>query len=621
MQAEQHFARGNYAQVISDLGGGHALSPRDWALLGISHLRLGQLHEAEGPLQRAVAGGEAEALVEYGNLLRAEGRFADADRHFRDHEPAPGGELRARWLRWWGVTVFQAGRVEEGVCRVEDAVRAYLALGDETGAARTSVSLARMLVRVGQIQRAARLYRSVLPSLPAQPNPLPRLTALGGWLDLLLAGADEANRDEVMREALALLPLTPSEHARLPILACVAQLHARQGHWRQSAAVLEDMLKLTTGLQGYEASVWVYTRLAEHHARQGRYVEAHTLLQRCPQGERPGAQELFVKGLIAARQGIGAKARPMLEAALHRATQERRVLLAARAELQLASALHAEGHPETLSVLEHAVERLRHLDLSAAVQADLDDCAEVLYAGLLDPYLAPLIEPLRPKRGPLRSAAIAGTMRHLEIGTLGHLAVRLEGETLAVSPGTVALLTVMAQRPGLTRAALERLLYPDKYPSAATAAVKAHLAEVRRHLGPDALTRGGTYHDPTYSLAEHLAVTLDVNVLEEALHSSRLPLVLATYQGPFLPDHPSDWAQEQRDHLQARVGALVAREAAAARGRLAAGEAERLCTTYLTVQPDDLVVHAERVQAARALRDPLKLQTAEVAARHAGLDA
>ena len=620
MQAEHDFSQGRYPQVISDLSDTRPLSTRAWALLGISHLRLGQLHDAEPVLQRALALGDAEAAVEYGNLLRAQGRFADANRHFAAHEPETGTELHARWRRWMGVTAFQAGYVEDGIDSVERAARAYLALGNEDGAARTSVSLARMLVRSGHTDRAARLYRSLLLTLPAEPNPLPRLTALAGWLDLLLAGGDEASRDEVMREATALLRATPSEHARLPVMACLAQLHAREGHARQSAAVLQDMLTLTVGLQGYEARAWVHAHLAEHHARQGRLSEAHAQLREVPQVDQPSAHVRFVQGLVAARQGLWSKARPAFEGALRQATDERRALLAARAHLHLASALYADAQPEALEVLEEAADRLLRLDLTPALHTDLADCAEVLYAGLMDPYLAALAAPLRPGRGPLRAQALQADTLHLELITLGRPAVRLEGETLSVNPDTTALLVLLAQKPGLTRSDLERLLYPDKAPTAATAAVKAHLQEVRRSLGEVALQRSGPYHEQQYRIAPHLAVTVDADVLEGALQSGRTPLVLATCQGPFLPDHPSDWAAEQREYLQAKVSAYVMAEAATTRRRQAYPEAEQLCSTYLAVYPDDLAVHAERVAAARSLRDPLKRQTAEVRARQAGLD-
>lgn len=620
MGVEQDFSEGQYPQVISDLSRTRPSTARGWALLGISHLRLGQLHQAEDPLQRALALGDAEAAVEYGNLLRAEGRFSDADRHFRTHEPEPGTELHARWLRWWGVTAFQAGEIEDGIHRVETASRAYLALGDEAGAARTSVSLARMLVRSGHTDRAARLYRTVLPTLPAHPNPLPKLSALAGWLDLLLAGGDVTNRDAVLREVTALLQETPSEHARLPVMASVAQLHAQQGHWRQSARVLEDMTALGDGMQGYEARSWVYTHLAEHHARQGRFTQAHALLHRGPEVGRPSGNELFVKGLIAARQGILSKARPMFEAALEQANLERRALLAARAELHLASVLYTDGHPEALSVLERAVERIQHLNLNAAIQYDLDDCAEVLFAGLMDPYLAALIEPVRPDRGPLRAVALNDPIQHLEIRTLGRPEVRLEGETLNVSAHTTALLTLLAQKPRLTRGDLERTLYPDKPPTAATAAVKAHLLEVRRALGGDAIQRTGHYHAQHYALGPRLAVTLDVVVLEQALQTSRTSLILATNRGPFLPEHHSDWASEQREYLQAKVSAYMVSAAASARRREAYREAEQLCSAHLSSHPEDLAVHAERITAAQALHDPVKLQTAVVSAQQSGLD-
>ncbi|OOV12281.1 hypothetical protein [Deinococcus sp. LM3] len=121
------------------------------------------------------------------------------------------GELQWRLERWWGVTEFQQGATESGLRRVERAMHGYLALGDEAGAVRVTVSLARMLVTSGQVARATRLYRAVLLNLPAAPNPLPRLTALQGWLDLLVAvGRPTTSGTRWKKPGLCWTPRPPS---------------------------------------------------------------------------------------------------------------------------------------------------------------------------------------------------------------------------------------------------------------------------------------------------------------------------------------------------------------------------------------------------------------------------
>ena len=102
-ELETWLHQGRYPEIIEVLQDLPSLTSRESALQGIALLRSGQFNRSELPLAIALARGDQEANVEYGNLLRATAQNQKAVRHFEKILPALQGELRFRALRWYGV--------------------------------------------------------------------------------------------------------------------------------------------------------------------------------------------------------------------------------------------------------------------------------------------------------------------------------------------------------------------------------------------------------------------------------------------------------------------------------------------------------------------------------------
>lgn len=608
MQRLHQFEQGQYQALITDLQAQTHLTVTERRLLGVSALRLGQFQLAEPHLLRAHLAGDPEATVEYGNLLRVTGRWTDAEAHFADHAARMHGELRCRLDRWWGVTAFQAGDTETGLRRVEQALHGYLSLSDELGAARVAVSLARMLVTTGQVARATRLYRDALRQLPAAPNPLPRLTALQGWLDLLVAAGEGPEIEEALQEGQALLPATSSQRAQAHLLTSMAMLHARRGQWRQYGARLMAIQGLTEALEDVEVARWLAPRLAEYHARQGRYAQGHAALYlwATPPGTPLPPAVLQARGILAWREGQLAQAEQDLRDAAASLTEEGQHIWAARAKLHHAHTLYLMGAPAFPARLREAAEDFARLQLLPAFTADLEDVTESLHAGALNPevrsVLAGLLGPAGLRGVPLRG--LDGAWARLDLLTLGGEGVTLEGETVPLTPGAVAVLASLFLKPGQTRQQLQAALYPDKFPNAAASAIKTHLSEIRRHVPGDLVLTDGPYHARTYHLGSGFSVRLDLLEFRGALAAQNLARALSLYRGPALPNMTqSDWAEGLQ--LEARTGlSLLAQQRA--RASLQAGEPQlalAVCDQVLVAEPELVEVHELRLQAARQLGD------------------
>ena len=161
---------GQYTTVITLLSDPQPLTATEWRLLGMAYLRSGRLMEAETPLLRASTLGDPEGQVEYGNLLRASGKFDDALKHFESIYSTLTGELQLRCLRWWGTAEFQQGLADAGLARCERAWYGYLALGDNELTSRVTQTLAQMHLSIGNQKRAKYLYEESLRISPENSN-------------------------------------------------------------------------------------------------------------------------------------------------------------------------------------------------------------------------------------------------------------------------------------------------------------------------------------------------------------------------------------------------------------------------------------------------------------------
>src|SRR4051812_39717627 len=148
----------------------------------------------------------------------------------------------------------------------------------------------------------------------------------------------------------------------------------------------------------------------------------------------------------------------------------------------------------------------------------------------------------------------------LRVRLLGELQAEAEGEPIAMPPGrrAWALLGWLALHPGEhARGSLAARFWPDVLDSSARASLRSALWELRRALGEsDALAAG----------RDRIALRCETDLAEFDAYvaAGRLEAAVALHRGALLADLDDDWVLEARDEHAERLGAALARLAAAA---------------------------------------------------------
>ncbi len=551
-RVESHFEVGQYAAVIAVLDGA-AQGARENALLGLALLRSGRLPEAEFPLARASMLGDAEGRVEYGNLLRLLGRFDEACAHLEDSADDLTGELQLRCLRWWGVAEFQLGRAEPGLRRVERAWHGYLALDDAELSARVTQSLAAMYLRVGDRARAKLLFKEAARALPMRPVPLPLLGALHGLLDIQLHEGDFAGAKETLREAKRALLYTDSPREHAMILSAEAELYRLTGQQQRYLDALERLMERAEDAQDFELRVWTLSRLVDRLSFLGQHGRATQLLIGFGTAPEKWPPELWAaQGLLKRRRELFAEAELDLVRAADAFRVAGRTPELIRALLHAAAAaLHDGPSPRTEPYLKEALFEMLRLKTTAAYQSDFEELSELLHFAMLEPDLAPLMEPVLDNLAHLAGAPRLeedGAM-HLQLTTLGRVAVYKDGSEVALSlKGSALLLVYLALQPGRTRAEIQLALYPDKEANTGAGYVRSAIAELREKLGRDVITYEGPHNAPWYRLGQRVQLDLDLTRFHDALKKGELARALALYRGEFMPGaDDGEWAIHLRE--------------------------------------------------------------------------
>ena len=265
---------GQYTTVITLLSDPPPLTATEWRLLGLAYLRSGRITEAETPLLRASTLGDPEGQVEYGNLLRASGRFDDALTHFENIYSSLTGELQLRCLRWWGTAEFQQGLSESGLARCERAWYGYLAMGDDELTGRVTQTLAQMHTLLGNIARAKHLFYESLRSLNSETNFEPRIAVLQGLSDICIREGDLKDARKYIFEAKRLLSNTSLIVQKAHIFGMEAEYYHAMGDSQLYAITLEELRNLIHDLQDYELRSWTAIRLADLYSLQGKHSKA-----------------------------------------------------------------------------------------------------------------------------------------------------------------------------------------------------------------------------------------------------------------------------------------------------------------------------------------------------------
>lgn len=609
---EGQFEAGQFGTVVTALTG-RASTAREYALLGMSLLYCGRLEEAELALTKASLLGEPEGQVELGNALRLLGRFDEAATHLQAIAPDLTGELQLRCLRWWGVAEFQAGQTQEGLRRVERAWHGYVALGNEELTARITVSLAQMYALLGNHRRAKLLLSEAVEVLPALPDPAPRLAALKNLLELQIAHGEFVEARRTLTEAKHTLSLADAPRLRVMLMTSEAELLRLSGDYSGYLTLLEDLRLRAEGLQDHNLRVWAISRLAEHQSLTGQHSRAlYTLLG----FERPPAEwpaELWAtSGVLARRRGDPGGAATDLERAAGMLREAGNIPELVRVQLhQAAATLQLRQEEVTAALLKEALTNMLRLRQLSEFRPDLEELRELLHYAVLEPEIAPYMEPLLDNL-----ANLAGAPRlpedgvvSVQVTTLGRTSVRQDGQEIKFTyAGTVPLLVYIALRPGRTRAEMQLDLFPEKDAKSGAAYMRQCLKELRDRLGPQIVRFEGPHQAPRYSLGRDVHVDLDLLHLREALSGGEVARALALYRGPFLPElEESEWAAQLRDEALLSLTFELRRQIDRYQ---AAGDCRRvvlLANQYLRIIPYEPEVLEVRLRAAETFAAPQEL--------------
>lgn len=608
MELQAQFDAGRYDAVITRLT---SLPPRhagEWRLLGMAYLWSRRLPDAELPLLRASEQGDAEARVEYGNLLRLQGRFAEAIQHFQALTPSLTGELALRALRWWGTAEFQAGHMTEGLERCERAWRGYMALGDDERIGRVTQTVAQMLVQMGEMTRARHLYEEALRLLPTDSTPVARLSALTGLANVQVLTGDFAGARSTLAQGWEVVAHTEAHTPRAYLSAIEAELHYLTGDRPAYMQNLQELRRIAEMTRDFELLTWTATRLADLYSRQGEHGRAlEVLLDLAPNAAHPAVT--MTRGILLRRRQHHAQAAEHLTRVLEAPGlgEGQRV----RALLHLAEAQSALGDAagslktfgEALTVLVGARDRMLY-------RPDVQELPNLVQRALLDPDLAPDTQLVLEKLAFPGAEARPAAPLHLRVFTLGRAEVERGGERVPLSlEGSVLLLAYLALHPGRTRRELEASIYPDRDPKTAGDYFRAVFRELRQRLGPEVLHMEGSPKQPRYRLGPDVHLELDVTELRAALAAGDLARALALYRGPFLASLrlESEWADELREELRVLLTLELRNHLNRAHEEGDLRRALLLANEFLRVDPYDLPVLETRVELARQVATPQEL--------------
>jgi len=608
-ELQAHFDAGRYEAVIAYLTDFSPVTPDGWRLLGMAYLWSRRLPEAELPLMRSAELGDVEAKVEYGNLLRLQGRFPEAIRHFETITPGLTGEFALRALRWWGTAEFQSGHMAEGLERCERAWRGYMALGDDERIGRVTQTVAQMLVHTGELIRAQQLYQEALRLLPSDRTPIARLSALTGLANVQVLTGDFRGAQATIAQAREALDRTDALTPRAYLLTVEADLHHLTGDHAARLRTLEELRAIVETTRDFELLTWTATRFADLYSRQGEHGRAlEALLDLAPDATHPAVT--MTRGILLGRRQHHAQAAEHLGRALESPGlgEVERV----RALLYLAEAQSGLGQDgESLRTFRAALTALVSARDRILYRPDLQELTPLVQRALLDPDLAPDMQLVLEKLSVPGSEVRPGPAPlHLRVSTLGRAEVERGGEPVPLSlEGGVLTLVYLALYPGRTRRELEATLYPDRDPKTAGDYFRAVFRELRVRLGPEVLHMEGSPKQPRYRLGPDVHVHLDVTELRAALAAGDLARALALYRGPFLPGlrMDSEWADELREELRLLLTMEVRGRLTHAREEGDLRRALLLANELLRVDPYDLGVLEARVEIARQVAPPQEL--------------
>lgn len=611
------FRCGDYQAVIEALRPQADLSVQEEALLGIALLRCGDFSGSELPLASAMARGDLEAAVEYGNLLRASNQQVKAIRHLTKLLPTLRGELKFRALRWRGVATFYLGD-PLGLEEVEEARLGYLGLRDERTAARLSHTLAALLAMQGDFRAARKHLDFALPLLARDENRRPLLSAYQTLIDIQLElGLLEEAEDTLVAAQTVALSVGEAHHD-LHLRARQAALYLRAGDYGAFVQAL-SALQREAALRG-EPQVYTFAsnNLANHLSRTGNHAAAlrvmAELTERYPQRS---IETQLTAALLTMRRGSAPDALGQFRAVAERAERLGATRDVARSTLLAAlAAYHMNDFTTALTCLSSALTDIAGWpdpQIQVSLREELRETEELIAHARLSPDLQPIV------MAALERATALVVLGHDDLFTSTH---RLDIIALGPQPQvlldgipltfrltySVPILSYLALHTGRTRQEITADLWGDQDAVRAGANFRQCLAEIRRVVGADSIVISGPHHEPRYALSSKFSLSVDTQRVRQAVHEGDLAGALSAYKGGFLARLPeTEWLLEMRSALAGSLTAMLRRSIEEALAQQDDRRVVLLATTLLDIDPEDFEIEALRLARAELVSSPVEL--------------
>ncbi|RJF69089.1 hypothetical protein D3875_22470 [Deinococcus cavernae] len=608
-ELETLLTQGRYPEITEVLQGLPSLSARESALLGIALLRSGQFNRSEFPLASALARGDQEANVEYGNLLRATTQNQKAVRHFEKLLPELTGELRYRALRWYGVALYSLGD-QRSIEVIEQARLGYLTLGDLGVAARIAHTLAALSMTSGDFRQAKRLLDEALPILAADQNPRPLLNAYNTLIDIQLEVGHLEGAQGVIEQATVLASRLADPYAQLQLDARQAALLVKSGDYTAFINRLNSLRERADELGEVDVYTFASNNLANHLSRTGQHAAALRVLAELTE-KRPdrSLETMMVGALLTLRRGdapnaLGQllKVRERAEGLGNRTDATKATLLAALA------AYHLQDLPAALSYLTQALGELAGWPAGqarTALRQELQELEELLAHARLTPELLPVIT------AALEDTALLAGQHHddlfadtqlLELNVLGAAPkVLLNGVPCELRlPYSPAVLAYLALQPQRSRQEITADLWGDHDRTKAAYSFRQCLMEIRRACRPEIIVMSGPHQEPRYALSKKVTVYLDSQRVLQLVARRDVPAAVSAYKGPFLGRlADTEWLAEHREEL---VRSLTFSLRSSLREAQLKGDERKvvvIASAILSIDPEDFEIEELRLETAR----------------------
>lgn len=342
-------------------------------------------------------------------------------------------------------------------------------------------------------------------------------------------GGSAANRTPTLTDSAPPGPVPSSPDARA--LRALAALQ-RQGN----VGALTELADALEAVERINLRRTCAFALAECLSVLGVHRAALAAMHSYPLFPRPTeARDWACRGLLLRRQHHDRAALHDLDAALQVPSCLPPPWLV-RVKLHRADLLYRQNLvPQALDGLREALPALLRLSAPQQLAPDLDELTTLMQLAALEPDLSVWAEQAGQvvhQRGPETPEALS----NWTLDTLGQATLRRGGQPVPLRwPETALLIAYLTLQGEVTRTQAELELFPDLPPKQTLALFRQALAELRTHLGPDAVRVGGPKRSPTYTLL--VPVALDV----------QRPSAVAAAPGLFLPLLPhTGWVAERR---------------------------------------------------------------------------